>query len=156
MARYRLMARSSSPSDRMLDRERVLQASHPEPGALDIDCVAPHLDGLAHAQAVAVDRQQERVVADAVASLLGCLEQAADLRLSQKVLVAFVAIGRGHVTLYISPLGRAGSVARLYGALFTANRKEYPRASVRPHHLQHVDDVGRHALLRGAFAPPGA
>jgi hypothetical protein len=58
------------------------------------------------AQAVAVDRQQERVITDAVASLLGCLEQAADLRLSQKVLVAFVAIGRGLATLYISPLGR--------------------------------------------------
>ena len=64
------------------------------------------------AQAVAVDRQQERVVADAVASLLGCLEQAADLPLSQKVLVALVAIGHGHATLYISPLGRHQLVPR--------------------------------------------
>src|SRR5262245_1055664 len=60
-------------SDRLLDGERVLQASHPEPGALDINCLAPHLDGLAHAQAVTVDRQYQRIVADAMASLLGRL-----------------------------------------------------------------------------------
>ena len=41
-------------SDRLLDRELVLEASHPYPGALDIDGIAPHLGGLAHAQTVAV------------------------------------------------------------------------------------------------------
>jgi hypothetical protein len=42
----------------LLDGERVLEASDPNPRALNIELVAPHLDGLGGAPATTVDHQQ--------------------------------------------------------------------------------------------------
>src|SRR5262245_58691278 len=62
--------------DGMLDGQRVLQAGNPETGALDVELISAHLDGLRDAQPVAIEHEQQRVVANAVAPLLGGLEQA--------------------------------------------------------------------------------
>ena len=44
--------------DRVLDAQAALEASDPQPRPLDIELVAPHLDGLADPQAVPIDHQQ--------------------------------------------------------------------------------------------------
>ena len=61
------MARSSSPAIGCSTLRLRLEASDPQPGTLDIELVAPHLDGLADPQAVPVDHEQKGVVANAVA-----------------------------------------------------------------------------------------
>ena len=94
--------------DRVLDAQAALEASDPQPRPLDIELVAPHLDGLADPQAVPVDHEQKGVVANAVAPLLCRLEQAIDLRTVQKILRALVSVGRSRLTLYLSPVGRHG------------------------------------------------
>jgi len=40
--------------DRLLDRQTVLQATHPQAGAIEIDVVAAQVDRLAHPQAVPI------------------------------------------------------------------------------------------------------
>ena len=74
----------------MLDAQAALEASDPQPGTLDIELVAPHLDGLADPRAVPVDHEQKGVVANSGAPLLGGLEQAIDLRTVQKILRTLV------------------------------------------------------------------
>jgi hypothetical protein len=43
----------------MLDGEAALEASDPQPRPLEIELVAPHLDGLADPQTVSVDHEQK-------------------------------------------------------------------------------------------------
>ena len=56
-------------SNRVLDAQAALEASDPQPRPLEIELVAPHLDGLADPQTVPVDHEQKGVVANAVAPL---------------------------------------------------------------------------------------
>jgi hypothetical protein len=51
----------------VFDAQAALEASDPQPRPLDIELVAPPLDGLAHPQAMPVDHEQKGVVANAVA-----------------------------------------------------------------------------------------
>ena len=76
--------------DRVLDAGAALEASDPQPRPLDIELVAPHLDGLADPQAVSVGHEQKGVVANAVAALLGGFEQPFDVRDTQKVFAALI------------------------------------------------------------------
>src|SRR5262245_15699517 len=96
----------------MLDAETVLEPSHPQARPLSVQLSPAHLDGLGDAQAMAVDHQDQRVVANAVAAFLGGLEQPVDLRGTQKVLTALVGVGGWCITLYITPLGRHWRVPR--------------------------------------------
>ena len=106
------MARSSSPAIGCSTLRAVLQASDPKSRALDVKLIPAHANGLRDAQAVPKQHEQERVVADAVAPFLGCLEQAIDLRTVQEVLVALVRVGGFRLTLYTSPVGRHRCVPR--------------------------------------------
>src|SRR5215510_14542936 len=105
MAKYRLMAQLVT-TNRVLDGERALEPGDPQARAFDVELTAAHADGLADAQAVPVDHQEQGIVADAVPAFLGRLKQASDLRLAEEILRALVGIGRSSVTLYNSPFGR--------------------------------------------------
>ena len=62
------MARSSSSGNRLFDRQRALEAVHPKARPLNVHLTPPHLDGLRHAQTVAVNHQKQGVVADTAAA----------------------------------------------------------------------------------------
>jgi hypothetical protein len=52
-------------SDRVLDAQAALEPSDPQPRALDIELIAPHLAGLADPQAVPENHEKKGVVANA-------------------------------------------------------------------------------------------
>lgn len=94
--------------DRLLDRQPALEPAHPQPGAVEL--VATQADGLADPEAVAVHHQQEQVVAHAVPSGPGGVQQLGHLAGGQVILVALVPVGgrggAGRLTLDLSPFGR--------------------------------------------------
>ena len=52
----------ASPGNGVLDGQRILQPSHPQPRVLDVELISAHLDGLGDAQSMAVDDHQQRVI----------------------------------------------------------------------------------------------
>ena len=78
--------------DRMLHRQGILQASHPQPRALQVDVVAAKCNCLRHTQPVSIQHQHQQMVACPVPSVLGTLEQAIDLAGIEEVLAALVAL----------------------------------------------------------------
>ena len=79
---------------RVLDGQRALESFHPDAGALNVQLISAHSNGFGDSQAVPVVHQQQHVIADAMPTFLGGLEQQLYLRTAQKVLGALVSIGR--------------------------------------------------------------
>jgi hypothetical protein len=92
----------------VFDRQRVLEALDPHAGVRKVDLIAAHADCFADPQAVAVDHQQQHIIADAVAPLLGGLEELLNLGLVQEVLAPLVGVSSAPriVTLNVLPLCR--------------------------------------------------
>src|SRR5262245_30363778 len=92
------MARSSSPGTGCSTDSEPLRRSTQRRERL------MHSNGLGDAQAVAIDHQEQDVVANTVAAFLGGLKQLFHLRTAQKVLAAFVGIRRGaYHSLHYAP-----------------------------------------------------
>ena len=101
--------------DRVLDREAVLGALHPQPRLIEVHIVAPQSHRFGDAQAVPVHHQHEQVVAGAVPALLRRVEDAVDLLRAQEVFVALMRVGcmrrggLGSPTFPLSPVGHGFS-----------------------------------------------
>src|SRR5271154_6939174 len=88
----------------MLDRPPVLEPADPQPGVVKVDLVAAQTDRLADAQTMTKHREDEKVVADAMTSGLGGIEQGGDFGIAQEILAALMRIGGGcRSTFDISP-----------------------------------------------------
>jgi hypothetical protein len=100
------MARSSSPRDRLLDRQAALEPAHPQAGGGEVEVRPAQADGLAHAQPVTVHHEQEQMVARAVPALPGAAQQPVDLALAQEIPGAEAAVDGLPVPAFDnSPLG---------------------------------------------------
>jgi hypothetical protein len=64
--------------DRLLDRETILQATHPQAGAIEIDLVAAQVGRFAHPQTVPIHHQDEQIIAHAMPPGLYRLKQRGD------------------------------------------------------------------------------
>lgn len=97
--------------DWLLDAEPVLQPRDPDPRLLEIHISPSKCDRFGDAQAVPEHHQDQEVIANAVAALLGCSEEPVNIRLTKVVPPPNVGIGRAViVTLDTSPGGH-GSIA---------------------------------------------
>ena len=93
-------------SNRMLDRQPILEPSDPEPRVVEVDLVAAEADCLADAQTVPKHHEDQEMIPDPVPSGLGGVEQGGDFGLTQKILTPLMGVSRGRcVTFYISPIG---------------------------------------------------
>jgi hypothetical protein len=92
--------------DWLLDREAILETSHPQPGLPHIYLVEPEPNGLAHSQPVAIHHEHKQMVAYAVPTGLCSLEEHGDLGLGQEVLSPFVLVRSvDYATFDTSPFG---------------------------------------------------
>jgi hypothetical protein len=93
--------------DRMLDRQPILEPSYPKTRVVEVDLVTAEADRLADAQSVTKHRQNEQMIADSMAPVLGGVEQRGDFRFAQEILAPLMRVRGGHWdTFYISPAER--------------------------------------------------
>ncbi len=91
-------------SDRMLDRQPILEPSYPKPRVVEVDLVTAEADRLANAQSVTKYRENEEMIADSMAPVLGGAEQGGDFRFAQEILAPLMRVRGGHRdTFYILP-----------------------------------------------------
>src|SRR5215203_5069137 len=126
------------PGDRLLDRQAVLQPLHPQPRLIEVDLIAAKADRFADAQPVAVDHENEHVVAHAVPPGPGRVQEGLDLARGQEVLCPLVHVrGRLGTAFYITPVGRGCARHRTslaaHGAAELAFDKRHLSSKVRSH-----------------------
>jgi hypothetical protein len=101
-----LIARNSIASDRLLDRQAILQATNPEACLVEIDVIAAQADRFADPQTVAVNHQPEQMVAGAMSVAFQRFEQPVHLSGGQEILSSLMCVsGLAVVTLDIMPVG---------------------------------------------------
>src|SRR5208337_1719072 len=90
--------------DRMLDSQPILEPPHPKPRVVEVDLVTAQADRLADAQTVTKHHENEEMIADSMAPVLGGVEQGGDFRFAQEILAPLMRVRGGHRdTFYISP-----------------------------------------------------
>jgi hypothetical protein len=99
--------------DRLLDGQPILEPGNPKPGLGKVDIVTAQRNGFRHPEAMPIHHEDQKVIPDPMAALLGRLEQRVDLGLTEKITPSFVGIcSLDGGTLYISPLGHAPDLSR--------------------------------------------
>ncbi len=112
VARYRLIARSSTPVIGCSTDTENFQTLHPHARLREVHLIAFQSDRFAHAQPVPVHHQHQKMITCAVPAALGRFEQLLYLGIVEKILAALVRVaGLPHpqfwATLNIAPLGRS-------------------------------------------------
>ena len=88
--------------DGVFDRQAVLESPNPHPGAFEVQVLAPHADGFADAQAVAIHHEQDEEIPHAVAVFLGRFKQCVDFAVVEEVAGAFMPVRQPDIlTFYI-------------------------------------------------------
>ena len=91
-------------------RQATFESPNPHPGAPQVQVLAPHADGFADAQAVAIHHEQDEEIPHAVAALFTRLKERVHFAVAQEVASALMPVRQPDIsTFYILPVGHHAS-----------------------------------------------
>ena len=92
--------------DRVFDRQATFEAPNPHPGPFKVQVLAPHADGFADTQAVAIHHEQQQKIPAAMAAFLGRFKEGVHFGIAEEIPGTFMPVRQPDLlTFYILPLG---------------------------------------------------